>query len=212
MASVQKFADFEVAAQLNHNGRVIAIPSNKDIDHDRTEKNYNLAPERGKSDYDYYKERKAQLHCYKRKDVKTMAGWIITAPKTLTASEHKDFFVNCYQFLSQKYGEENIIQAVVHNDEGGQPHLHCCFIPVVPDMKHGGEKICANDVLTRKALRNFHPELKKFLKDNGIDANINSGITRQQGGNKTVKELKKCHTRNWAVNVHDTDIAVGRWN
>ena len=211
MASVQKFADYEVAAQLNHNGRMISMPSNEDIDHERTAENYSLSPERGISCYDYYKERKAQLYCFNRKDVKTMAGWIVTAPKDLPASEHKDFFVNCYQFLSQKYGEENIVQAIVHNDEGGQPHLHCCFIPVVSDKKHGGEKICANDVLTRKALRNFHPELKKFLKDNGIDANINSGITRQQGGNRTVKELKEGRTRDWTVNIRNEDISVGRW-
>ena len=100
---------------------------------------------------------------------------------------------------------------VVHNDEGGQPHLHCCFIPVVPDRKHGGEKICANDVLTRKELRNFHPELKKYLKNNGIDANINSGITRQQGGNRTVKELKEGRTRDWTVNIRNEDISAGRW-
>ena len=211
MASVQKFADYEVAAQLNHNNRAIAIPSNKDIDHDRTGENYSLAPERGTSCYDYYKERKAQLYCYNRKDVKSMAGWIITAPKDLPLYDYRNFFAACYQFLSQKYGEENIIQAVVHNDEEGQPHLHCCFIPVVPDRKHGGEKICANDVLTRKELRNFHPELQKYLKDNGIDANINSGITRQQGGNRTVKELKEGRTRDWTVNIRNEDISAGRW-
>lgn len=212
MASVQKFADYEVAAQLNHNDRAIAVPSNEDIKNDRTEENYSLIAERGVSSYDYYKDRKAQLYCYNRKDVKTMAGWIITAPKDLPLHEHRNFFEISYRFLAEKYGEENIIQAVVHNDEGGQPHLHCCFIPVVPDRKHGGKKICANDVLTRRELRNFHPELSKFLKDNGITANVNSGITRQLGGSKTVKELKKEHTRDWTVIIRNEDISVGRWS
>ena len=209
MASVQKFADCEVAAQLNHNNRAIAIPSNKDIDHNRTGKNYSLAPERDISCFDYYRERKAQLYCYNRKDVKTMAGWIITAPKDLPLYEHRKFFETCYQFLSEKYGEKNVIQAIVHCDEGGQPHLHFCFIPVVPDNKHGGEKICANDVLTRKELRNFHPQLQKYLNEHGIDTNINSGITRQQGGNKTVKELKQ-PTRDWTATVNN-DVSTGRW-
>ncbi len=212
MASVQKFADYEVAAQLNHNERIIAVPSNEDIDHDRTRENYSLAPKRGISSFDYYKERKAQLHCYRRKDVKTMAGWIITAPKDLPLYEHRKFFETCYQFLSEKYGEKNVIQAIVHCDEGGQPHLHFCFIPTSTDNKHGGEKICANDVLTRRELRNFHPELNRFLSEHGIDANITSGITRRQGGNRTVKELKEGRTRDWTVNIRNEDISVGRWN
>ena len=33
-----------------------------------------------------------------------------------------------------------------------------CFIPVEEDPKHEqGYKICANDVLDRRELRNFHP-------------------------------------------------------
>ena len=48
------------------------------------------------------------------------------------------------------------MQAIVHDDEGGQPHLHFCFIPVEEDLKHEqGYKICANDVLDRRELRNF---------------------------------------------------------
>ena len=60
-------------------------------------------------------------------------------------------------------GKENCIQAVVHNDESGQPHLHYCFIPVVPDVKRNGEKICCNELINRTELRNFHPALQKYL-------------------------------------------------
>ena len=60
------------------------------------------------------------------------------------------------------------------------------------DKKHEqGEKVCANDVLDRRELRNFHPDLQKYLDENGLaDARVVSGVTKRQGGNRTVTELK----------------------
>ena len=113
------------------------------------------------SDYDYFQERLSQLYVYGRNDVKVMAGWVVTAPQDLEQEQYDDFFLAVYDFLENRYGEENVIQAVVHDDEGGQPHLHFCFIPVVEDKKHEEEyKVCANDVLDRRELRNFHPDLR----------------------------------------------------
>lgn len=69
-----------------------------------------------------------------------------------------------------RYGQENVVQAIVHDDEGGQPHLHFCFIPVEEDLKHEqGYKICANDVLDRRELRNFHPDLQRYLNEHGLE-------------------------------------------
>lgn len=52
-------------------------------------------------------------------------------------------------------------------------------------------KVCAYEVLNRKELLSFHGDLKLWLLQNGLDANINSGITMEQGGNRTVAELKR---------------------
>lgn len=84
------------------------------------------------------------------------------------------------------------MQAIVHDDEGGQPHLHFCFVPVVEDPKHEqGYKICANDVLDRRELRNFHPDLQRYLNEHGLeDARVMTGVTKRQGGNRTVAQLK----------------------
>ena len=110
----------------------------------------------------------------------------------LEQEQYDDFFLAVYDFLENRYGEENVIQAVVHDDEGGQPHLHFCFIPVVEDKKHEeGYKVCANDVLDRRELRNFHPDLQRYLDEHGLeDACVMTGVTRAQGGNRTVAELK----------------------
>lgn len=196
MASVEKFTMAAVVNQLRHIERTIAHPANEDIDTTRADLNYTLAPDRGMSSYEYFKQRKSELYCYGRSDVKVMAGWVVTAPKDLPQEQHEVFFKAVYDFLADKYGEQNCVQAVVHQDEV-QPHLHFCFIPTTPDKKHGGEKICANSVLTKAELRNFHPALQKYLKEKGINARIMSGVTAAQGGNRTVQEMKK--ERKWQV-------------
>ena len=49
----------------------------------------------------------------------------------------------------------------------------------------------ANDVLDRRELRNFHPDLQRYLDEHGLeDAHVMTGVTRAQGGNRTVAELK----------------------
>lgn len=189
MASVDKYEISAVVNQLRHNERSVRTPSNKDIDKERTALNYILSPDRGMTSYDYFKQRKSELYCYNRSDVKVLAGWVVTAPKDLAVSLQKDFFQESYNFLEERYHKENVVSAAVHMDESGMPHLHFYFIPTVEDLKHGGEKICANDVLNPKELRNFHPDLQRYLKKQGIDAKVINGATA--GGNRTVKELKQ---------------------
>lgn len=208
MASVEKFTAHAVVNQLRHVERRIANPSNKDINLEKKHLNYSLSPDRGMSSYDYFKERKSQLYCYGRDDLKVMAGWIVTAPKDLPSEQYEAFFQATHNFLIERYGESNCIQSIVHSDESGQPHLHYCFIPAVPDKKHGGEKICANDVINPKELRNFHPALQRYLKSKGIDANIQTGITKSQGGNKSVREMKE--ERKQQVE-HNRNFERGRW-
>lgn len=199
MASVKKFAETAVVNILRHNDRTILEPANKDIDPKLTKLNYSLSPDRKMSSYNYFKHRKSELYCYNRKDVKPLVGWVVTAPKDINPIDMELFFFETYNFLADRYGNNNVVQAIVHFDEGGQAHLHFVFIPVSPDTnpKHKqSEKICANNVLTKRELCKFHPDLQKHLKENGIDANIMSGITKSQGGNRSVKELK--HEREFA--------------
>ena len=87
MASVKKFTESAVVNQLRHIERTIAHPENMDIEKDRTVQNYSLLPQREISSYEYYRQRKSELYCYNRADVKVMAGWIVTAPKDLPMSE-----------------------------------------------------------------------------------------------------------------------------
>lgn len=238
MAAVEKFAgSSSISTILRHNSREIAEPSNRDIMPDLSDENYSLTPDHGgMSDFAYYKARLSELYVYGQgssREINTMAGWIVSCPKELTTREEQDaFFRTTEDFLEQRYGRENVVQAIVHYDEGkrepvldpqtgepqrddqgkmitrlvcGSPHLHFEFIPV-RKIDHGrehakqkydhrtdeyDEKVCADDVLTRKELRRFHPDLQAYLdKHLPFEAKVLTGITKAQGRNYTVGELK----------------------
>lgn len=206
MASVKKFTASAVRNQLRHVEREIENNSNKDICKEMKSENYSFV-DREISSFDYYLQRKSEVYCYNRADVKTLAGWVISAPKDLPESEHYAFFNSVNNFLNSRYGAENCVQSVVHVDEE-TPHLHYLFLPICPDIKHQqfSEKICAADVLNKAELRNFHPALQKHLDNDGIKTNINNGITKANGGNRTVAELKRERKIE-----HTYSIETGRW-
>jgi hypothetical protein len=158
MANVKKIPQNAVERLLKHNNRELKNDSNKDIDSKRTQFNKVLTPKRESSDYEYYKKRLNEVYVYNRPDVKTLASFVVTLPKEITDPLEQERFFQCtYDFLEKRYGENNVIQAVIHRDEGktekvrnrftgkiekdengqpitkivGQPHLHFCWIPTV---------------------------------------------------------------------------------
>lgn len=190
MASMMKFTHSAVRNQKRHVLRETVKPANKNINAALSHLNYTLSPDRGMHPYSFYLERKSQLYCFGRADVKTVVGWVVTAPRDLPAKQHQRFFQEVYLFLENRYGLENTILAVVHQDES-QPHLHFLFIPAVPDLKRGGEKICANDVITRTEIRDFHPALKKHLVSVGVNARVFYDTASNSYGAKTYKAERK---------------------
>lgn len=235
MAALAKFkgSTKDIRLILRHNSRTGNIKSNPDIDTSKKADNLRLSPDRGKhTDYWYYAKRLKELYCMKRDDVVTLAGWCISAPKELSAAEQEPFFKACYEFLENRYGAKNMISAYVHYDEVVMvptydswdditgytptitPHLHVAFIPVAPDHKHvQGEKVCANDVLNKKELTSFHPDLQQYLKSKGIAGadGIITGITKKQGRNYSIKEMKnREHIREYKFD-HTYRTGVFTW-
>lgn len=194
MASVMKISDtHSINNIIRHCAREVMNSSNVDIDTDQTEKNYSLAgKETAKEAYQAFKERLNEVFCYKRANTVKMGGWIITAPTDLAPERYREFFGKVNDFMTQRYGANNVIQSTVHMDEA-TPHLHFNFIPTVKCDAHEGftEKLCAKEVISKTELRNFHPELQNYLNKNGLsDAHVHTGITKAQGGNRTVREMK----------------------
>lgn len=196
MAHYQKYTRGAVKGLLRHDARSEEAEkgtehthSNTNINPDKTALNYNLAPKRDLSMGDFIKQRCSEARTLNRKDVNVMCSWVVTLPQNVKPEDEEKFFRAAYDFLSDKYGEKNTVAAWVHKDET-TPHLHFCWIPVVPDEKRGGERVSAHDCVTRKDLKTFHTELSKHIEQAlGYEAEILNEATRD--GNRSVEELKR---------------------
>jgi len=192
MAHVEKFTQGSVNGLSIHIERKTTNHSNPDIDSERTYLNYDLCDKEGDMNQ-RLKERLADIYCFNRADVKVMADWIVTLPKSLeqeTMSHQREFFKTTVAFLNERYGSQNVLSATIHHDET-TPHLHYAFIPVVFDEKKQREKVSAKEVLTRKELSSFHQDLDKYLKQH-IPHIYQEGILNNQTiGIDDVKIIKK---------------------
>jgi len=192
MAHVEKFTKGAVTGLSIHIERKTTNHSNPDIDPNRTHLNYDLCTKEGDMNQ-RLKNRLADVYCFNRSDVKVMADWIVTLPKTLEQESmisQEEFFKTAVTFLNERYGANNVLSATVHNDET-TPHLHFAFIPVVFDEKKQREKVSAKEVLTRKELSTFHPDLDNYLKQH-IPHIYKEGILNNQTiGIEDVKTIKR---------------------
>lgn len=194
-----KFKNDAVSAIIFHNdrglqGEDLVNHSNENIDKSRTHLNYSLIPddERGYSRY------KRKLEAVKqsvkentgkniRNDAVTLCSWVVTAPKDLPEDKHKEFFRSSYEWLCERYGEENVISATVHNDET-TPHLHFAFMPIVVDAKRY-IKLKAKDIETPNSLKHIHKDMQKYLeRELKCPVNLLNGATLN--GNKSILELQ----------------------
>lgn len=173
---------------------------NQNIDTSRTHMNYNLAPRREQGQVEFIQQRLKEVRCQKRDDVKVMCDWVITMPKGYSRADdllvtmdaavlERIFFERIYEFLTNRYGEDNVISSYVHKDEVS-PHMHFAFIPCTEDKKRGGLKVSAKEVLTKRDLQTFHPDLEEYL-DRFHDWHFDVVNEATKDGNKTVADLKK---------------------
>ena len=194
MANMKAYKQSNVAGILRHVERLNPNPSNDCIDPERTKDDYNLAPDRGISSYDYYKNRLSQVYKQKRSDINTMFSWCIALPHDVPAEKSPLFFKLTYEFLGARYGAQNIVSACVHLDET-TPHMHTEIMPIIANDKitanrPQSEKLDFGSVVNRNELRNFHKDYAKYMESHGMKCGVYTGITAAQGGNKTVRELK----------------------
>lgn len=161
---------------------------NEQIDHSKSHLNYNLAPTRNISDFDFMKKRCEELNIFKRKDINWMVSWLVTMPQDYTGNKER-FFDKSYEYMTNKYGEENVISAYVHMDET-TPHLHFTFVPVVYNGKKQEYKVNAKQCITKTELQKIHTDMQNYLeKELNTNVNLLNGATKE--GNKSIRQLKE---------------------
>ena len=189
--NVQKYTRNQAGNILTHCNRADPTRTygNQQIDTSKTYLNYNLAIRNDDmTDFEFMKHRCEELNIFKRKDVNYMASWVVTLPQDFKG-ELKDFFKESYNYLSNKYGEENVISSYIHLDET-TPHMHFCFVPTVFDEKKQRLKVNAKECINKMELQTIHKKMQNYLESKlNTEVNILNNATVE--GNKTIKELKK---------------------
>ena len=130
--------------------------SNPQIDSERTRNNYRFTPYFGKTYTEFINGRIKELGLFPRKDAVVMNSFVLGSDKTffdgLAKIEQYNFFSDCYKFFAERYGEENIIAAIVHNDET-TPHMHLNLMPVTKDGR-----LCSKQLFDKPQLQQLQTD------------------------------------------------------
>ena len=135
--------------------------SNPQIDFTRTRNNYNIIKrQRSYTQFVNDKIEALDLPTKVRKDAVLMCSFVVGSDREffsrLSSGEQQQFFVDCTRFFAERYGEENIISAVVHIDET-TPHLHLNLIPIADG------RLCAKTLFDRKELQNLQTDFHSVV-------------------------------------------------
>ncbi len=148
---------------------------NPQIDSERTRNNYRFTPHFGKTYTEFINGRIKELNLSPRKDAVVMNSFVLGSDKTffdgLAKVEQYNFFSDCYKFFAERYGEENIIAAVVHTDET-TPHMHLNLMPVTKDGR-----LCSKQLFDK-------PQLQKLQTDFYEEIGKKYGLQRGKEGSQ----------------------------
>ena len=148
---------------------------NPQIDSERTRNNYRFTPYFGKTYTEFINGRIKELGLSPRKDAVVMNSFVLGSDKTffdgLAKVEQYNFFSDCYKFFAERYGEENIIAAIVHHDET-TPHMHLNLMPVTKDGR-----LCSKQLFDK-------PQLQKLQTDFYESVGKRWGLQRGKEGSQ----------------------------
>mgnify|MGYP001143932615 CR=1 FL=1 len=148
---------------------------NPQIDSERTRNNYRFTPYFGKTYTEFINGRIKELGLSPRKDAVVMNSFVVGSDKQffdgLSRVEQYNFFSDCHKFFAERYGEENIIAAVVHNDET-TPHMHLNLMPITSDGR-----LCSKQLFDK-------PQLQKLQTDFYESVGKRWGLQRGKEGSQ----------------------------
>lgn len=197
----EKLTRDEAKGGYVHNERKTRGHTNKDINPERTHLNYYFK----KNELTYIKEfdklrKEKDLKGHIKSNSIILCEMLFTSDKeffdSIGENETKRYFEESYKFVCnyKKLGEENILSAVVHLDEG-TPHMHLVFVPVVHTKDKEGnriDKICSRDFWKgRDSYRILQNNFYDYITSKGFE--LDRGIEVKETGAKheKIEDLKK---------------------
>lgn len=183
---MEKYHKTDVAPVENENERDENYwADNPQIDPTRTRKNYNII-KRQRSYTQFINDKIAALDLPTkvRKDAVLMCSFVLGSDREffgkLSPREQQQFFVDCARFFAERYGEDNIISAVVHIDET-TPHLHLNLIPIADG------RLSAKTLFGRKELQSLQTDFHSAV---GKKWNLQRGREGSQAKHLSTAEFK----------------------
>ncbi len=198
---MQKMKSHDLKGIQFHNQRERESKTNPDIDKEKSKENYDLIHD---EQINYNEHVKEIIDSQKtstrktRKDAVLVNELLITSDRyffeRLDPAEQKKFFEESFKLFSERYGEQNIAYATVHNDEK-TPHLHLGVIP----MRDG--RLQGKNVFNRQELLWLQNEFPKHMQELGFElergekGSDRKHIETQEFKKQTAeKELKEVET------------------
>ncbi|MED4154334.1 MobV family relaxase [Priestia aryabhattai] len=185
---MQKFHKDAILGIQKHNQREGENSKNKDIDSTRTMLNYDFVNE---DKIKYHEEiKKMTATRVKRKirnDAVLVAEFFVSASPeymhAMSLDEQRKYFEASLDHIAGKYGQQNILYAVVHNDEA-TPHMHVGFVPITDDRRLAAKEFFHGKTKIRRIQDDFH----NYMNKRGYDIERGEPSELQH---KSVHEFKK---------------------
>lgn len=228
MAHFEKFKGINAFHMIEHDTRENTYLK-ENIEPERSYLNYNLCDVENPKEYlkeliQMAKNTGATI----RNDTNFLVSLCLTLPENFPRNEElqKQFFKAAVELIEKDFGYKSIVSAWVHNDEclenenfKYKPHIHIKFAPIhkkIKKYKNGTEKemyiFNTNKCINRTYLRQFHDRLDKHIEEwIGFKTDVHTGITKEQGGNKEIEELKaisKQQKKNRDIINKDSDLIL----
>lgn len=122
-----------------------------------------------------------------RNDAVLVAEFFVSASPeymhAMSRDEQRKYFEASLDHIAGKYGQQNILYAVVHNDET-TPHMHVGFVPITEDRRLAAKEYFHGKTKIRRIQDDFH----NYMNKRGYD--IERGEPSELE-HKSVHEFKK---------------------
>lgn len=107
----------------------------------------------------------------------------------MTPEQVEDWAMESYQFMAETFGEENIVEAVLHLDER-TPHIHMHVVPIVTN-KDGSQKLCAKELTTRGLLSKYHTDYAKRIERFGFERSSEGKGAKHRDPGEYYRDVQK---------------------
>lgn len=176
-----------------HNQRENKNYNNKDINHEKSYKNYDLINNKN-IDYKQMIDEKIDAnytgHRKIRSDAIRHVDGLITSDKEffngLSDEETNQFFKDSLEFLEQEYGKENVLYATVHLDEH-VPHMHFGFVPLTDDGRLSAKERLGN----KKALTELQDRFNQHVNQKGYKLGRGTAKEVSEREHRDIDRFKK---------------------